>query len=140
MRISQKNARKRRQRTILSSLLSAWGLSLLGAIPLLLLLAAIAYRSSDPRAGLSIYATLLLTLLSLSSGFFAARSYGKSGALMGLLSGMGISVLLFGLGLSLSGTGDVLSFRLLSLSLVPILGLLGGFLATKRRVRRRRPR
>ncbi len=140
MGTSKKNAYRHREKTMLSSLLSAWGLSLLGAVPLLLLFAAIAYRSEDPRAGLSAYATVLLVALALASGFLAARSYRKSGALMGLLAGLGISVLLFGLGLALSGTGDALSFRLLVLSLVPILGLLGGWFGSVRRVRRRRPR
>lgn len=140
MRKSQLNPNKRRQKTMLSALFSAWGLSLLGSVPLLLLLAAIAYRSSDPRAGLSIYATVFLTALALASGFFAAKGYGKSGALIGALSGVGISVLIFGLGLSLSGTGDPLSFRLPMLALIPILGLLGGRMGTKGRVRRRRPR
>lgn len=140
MGASKKNVHRHHQKTMLSSLLSAWGFSFLGAVPLLLLLAAIAYRSDDPRAGLSAYATLFVTVLALSAGFLSARSYGKSGPLMGLLSGLGISILLFGLGLALSGTGDAFSFRIIMLMLVPILGLLGGWFGSVRRVRRRRPR
>lgn len=140
MGTSKKSVRRRRERTMLSSLLTAWGVSFLGAVPILLLLAAIAYRADDPRAGLSAYATLLLIALSLASGFLAARSYGKSGPLMGLLAGAGISVLLFGLGLALSASADALSLRLFTFVLVLILGLLGGWLGSVRRVRRRRPR
>lgn len=139
MLTSQKGRNRHRQKTMLSALLSAWGLSLLGAIPLLLLLAAIAYRSSDPRAGLSVCATVVLVALSLSSGYIAARGYRRSEALVGLLSGAGISLSLFGLGLSVSGANG-LSSRLLMLLLIPILGLLGGRLGARRRTRRRRPR
>lgn len=139
MLTSQKGRNRHRQKTMLSALLSAWGLSLLGAIPLLLLLAAIAYRSSDPRAGLSVCATIVLVALSLSSGYIAARGYRRSEALVGLLSGAGISLSLFGLGLSVSGANG-LSSRLLMLLLIPILGLLGGRLGARRRTRRRRPR
>lgn len=136
----KKNLRKRKEKTMLSSLLSAWGLSLLGAIPLLLLLAAIAYRSEDPRSGLSAYAALFLTVLSLSAGFLSAKAYGKSGAFVGFLSGLGISLFLLCLGLALSGSQGALPFRIVLLSLIPILGLLGGCLGSVRRVRRRRLR
>ncbi|MBR6545926.1 MAG: TIGR04086 family membrane protein [Clostridia bacterium] len=139
MLTSQKGRNRHRQKTMLSALLSAWGLSLLSAIPLLLLLAAIAYRSSDPRAGLSVCATVVLVALSLSAGYIAARGYRRSEALVGFLAGAGISLSLFGLGLSVSGANG-LSSRLLMLLLIPILGLLGGRLGARRHTRRRRPR
>ena len=140
MRTSKRNTHRTQQRTILSSLLCAWGGSLLGGLPCLLLLSAIAYRSSDPRAGLSAYATLLLVALALSCGAIAARCYRKSPALMGLLSGSGLSILLLGLGIAAAGSEATSIARMLLLLMLPILGLFGGWLGAVRRPRRRRPR
>ena len=140
MSYTKRRVQKQKPRTLFSSLLSAWGKSLLLTLPLLFLFAALAYRSIDPRAGLSAYATVTLVALSLSSGFFAARSYEKSGALLGFLAGFGISLLLFGLGLLFSDRGTAMAPRIISLLVILPLGIFGGLLGTKKRVRRRRPR
>ena len=140
MAIYKKGRSARRQRTLTSALFSAWGLSLLLSIPLLLLMAALAYRSSDPRAGLSAYATIFTVILALSCGFFAARAYGKSATFVGLLSGAGIALVIVGIGLALSKDTEAIPMRLLCFALILLLGGIGGRLGGIKRSRRRRPR
>ena len=137
----KRNARGGQKATLGASLVRGWAVALLVGGALLLLLSALAYRSSDPRAGLSFYATLLLLTVALCAGFTSARTYRKSGVLTGILAGGGLGILFFGMSLALSSSGGLSTAHLLPMLLMPLLGALGGMLGSvKSRRRRRRPR
>ena len=102
----------------------------------LLCSALLLYRTDDPVRYFSVVAVGVSLLLSLLGGLGAGILYRKSGALIGLTVGMTLSFLFLAGALTLSE--GVLPMAAIPLYLGMLLAsLLGGTVATRKRIRRR---
>ena len=123
---------------------SLWGiLASLGAFVVLWLAASfVAYSCNDPDAMLPILAFIALYLSALVGGFVASKNYGDGGIVSGGICGAAFAFLLLFLSFTFgkeysSGYGAMMSIMLRAL--VMVFAIVGGFIGTQKR-KRRRPR